>query len=113
MGIYVEIFIRAPMENLWHKTQEPKLHERWDLRFSQIDYLPRRADEPQRFLYSTRIGAGLRIDGEGENTGGHGGASGQRASPLKFWSKNPKLLIEIVFGYWKDLSSADRLCFFI
>jgi hypothetical protein len=98
MGIYVEIFIRAPMEDLWQKTQEPKLHERWDLRFSRIDYLPRQPDEPQRFLYSTRIGAGIRIDGEGESTGEHDGASGQRTSALKFWSKDPKSLIEVGSG---------------
>src|SRR5260370_41172991 len=112
MGIYVEIFIRAPMENLWHKTQEPKLHERWDLRFSQIDYLPRRADEPQRFLYSTRIGAGLRIDGAGESTGEHDGASGQRTSALKFWSKAPKSLIELGSGYWKYVPDAGGIRFF-
>ena len=69
MSIYVEILIRGSMDDLWQKTREPKLHERWDLRFSQIDYLPRLSGEPQKFLYSTRIGAGLRISGEGESTG--------------------------------------------
>jgi hypothetical protein len=58
MSIYVEILIRGNMDDLWQKTQEPKLHGRWDLRFSQIDYLPRAAGEAQKFLYSTRIGAG-------------------------------------------------------
>jgi hypothetical protein len=33
MSIYVEILIRCSMDDLWQKTQEPKLHERWDLRF--------------------------------------------------------------------------------
>jgi len=112
MGVYVEIFIRAPMENLWQKTQEPKLHERWDLRFSRIDYLPRQADEPQRFLYSTRIGFGFRIDGEGESTGEHDGVSGQRTSALKFWSKDPKSLIELGSGYWKYVPLADGIRFF-
>jgi len=41
MGIYVEIFIRGSMDDLWERTQNPCVHQRWDLRFSQIEYLPR------------------------------------------------------------------------
>jgi hypothetical protein len=40
-GIYVEIFIRAPIERVWTLTQQPDLHQRWDLRFSEIQYLPK------------------------------------------------------------------------
>ena len=70
MSIYVEILIRAPMDALWTHTQTPELHERWDLRFSQIDYLPRENEaEPQRFRYATRIGFGLEVAGEGESVG--------------------------------------------
>ena len=101
MSIYVEILIRGNMEDLWQKTQEPKLHGRWDLRFSQIDYLPRVAGEAQKFLYSTRIGAGLQIRGEGESRGERDDSSGQRTSALKFWSKDPKSLIEFGSGYWQ------------
>ena len=39
--IYVEIAIRAPLDELWRRTQSPDLHQRWDLRFTRIDYLPR------------------------------------------------------------------------
>jgi len=101
MSIYVEILIRGNMDDLWQKTQEPKLHGRWDLRFSRIDYLPRAAGEAQKFLYSTRIGAGLQIRGEGESTGERDDSSGQRTSALKFWSKDPKSLIEFGSGYWQ------------
>jgi hypothetical protein len=101
MSIYVEILIRGNMNDLWQKTQEPKLHGRWDLRFSRIDYLPRAAGEAQKFLYSTRIGAGLQIRGEGESTGERDDSSGQRTSALKFWSKDPKSLIEFGSGYWQ------------
>jgi hypothetical protein len=70
MGIYVEILIRAPMETLWAHTQTPELHQRWDLRFSRIDYLPRESEtEPQRFRYATRIGFGVEVVGEGESLG--------------------------------------------
>lgn len=62
--IYVERLIDAPMERLWNATQRPEIHVRWDLRFTEIDYLPRAAEnDPQRFLYATRIGFGLRIAG--------------------------------------------------
>jgi hypothetical protein len=54
MSIYVEILIHGEMETLWRKTQEPKLHQRWDLRFSEIKYLPRQPGEPQKFLHSTQ-----------------------------------------------------------
>lgn len=101
MSIYVEILIRGSLDDLWQKTQEPKLHERWDLRFSQIDYLPRLPGEPQKFLYSTRIAAGLRISGEGESTGERDDLSGRRTSALKFWSKDAKSLIEVGSGYWQ------------
>jgi hypothetical protein len=63
-GIYVEILICADADEIWRRTQIPDLHERWDLRFTAIEYLPRRSeDEPQRFVYSTRIGFGLSIEG--------------------------------------------------
>ena len=56
-GIYVEIEIRSPLDELWEKTQVPALHERWDLRFTNIEYVPRPSPaEPQQFLYATRIG---------------------------------------------------------
>jgi uncharacterized membrane protein YphA (DoxX/SURF4 family) len=100
MSIYVEILIRGSMDDLWKKTQEPELHERWDLRFSQIEYLPRLPGEAQKFLYSTRIGAGLKIDGEGESTGERD-SLGERTSALRFWSEDLKSLIEEGSGYWQ------------
>jgi uncharacterized membrane protein YphA (DoxX/SURF4 family) len=101
MGIYVEIPIRANMEDLWEKTQNPQLHQRWDLRFTQIEYLPRQGEEPQRFLYRTRIGFGLKIDGQGESVGERDEEGGERTSSLKFWSEDPKSLIKAGSGYWK------------
>lgn len=100
MGIYVETVIRGDIDDLWQKTQTPDLHERWDLRFSQIRYLPRaNATEPQRFLYSTRIGFGFAIRGEGETVGDHLEGD-RRASALRFWSDDRKSLIVEGSGYW-------------
>jgi DoxX-like family len=112
MGIYVEIPIHATMDELWEKTQNPQLHQRWDLRFTQIEYLPRQEDEPQRFLYRTRIGFGLKIDGQGESTGEHDGDNGARVSSLKFWSEDPKSLIKVGSGYWKYVPKENAIRFF-
>src|SRR5436190_434347 len=87
MSIYVEILIRAPMDALWAHTQTPALHERWDLRFSRIDYLPKALDtEPQRFRYATRIAFGFGVSGEGETEGQRDLPDGSRSSALSFGS---------------------------
>jgi len=110
--IYVESFIRAPMEELWEKTQNPKFHTAWDLRFSEISYLPRADEsEPQSFLYRTRIGFGLDIAGQGESRGEHQASSGTRTSALRFWSNDPKSLIVEGSGYWKYTPEADGIRF--
>lgn len=107
-NIYVQIEIRGDMERIWELTQTPDLHERWDLRFTRIQYLPKNvSDEPQRFLYETRIGFGFRIRGEGESVGSRDGAAGERSSSLKFWSDDPKSLIRQGSGYWKYIPNAD------
>lgn len=100
--IYVETFIRTTMHELWERTQSPALHQRWDLRFTDIEYLPRPDEsQPQRFLYETRIGFGLRIAGEGESSGTRADARGVRTSALRFWSDDWKSLIRTGSGYWQ------------
>lgn len=112
MSIYVEIRIRGGMDELWRRTQDPGLHERWDLRFSEIVYLPR-PDEtvPQRFSYATRIGFGLGIRGEGESEGSRANAGGERVSALKFWSEDAKSLILEGSGYWRYVPTLDGIRF--
>jgi hypothetical protein len=96
------ILIAAPIDEVWLRTQDPALHEQWDLRFTSIEYLPRPdPSQPQRFLYATRVGAGLRISGEGESVGTHDGPRGERTSALEFWSGDPRSLIRKGSGYWK------------
>jgi hypothetical protein len=78
-GLYVELPMRTEMERLWRLTQDPALHQRWDLRFSTIRYLAKPDEEaPQQFLYETRIGFGLAVAGEGESTGTRSGTTGER-----------------------------------
>src|SRR5579872_4756262 len=101
-GIYVEIQINGSVDEIWRRTQVPDLHERWDLRFTTIRYLPRPSEaEPQKFLYSTRVGFGLRIEGQGESTGTREDATGVRTSALLFSSSDRKSLIDEGSGYWQ------------
>jgi len=112
MSIYVEIRIRSPMNELWRLTRTPDLHVRWDLRFTDIDYLPRPDEtQPQRFRYATRIGFGLAIQGNGESVGQRDGANGERTSALKFWSDDPRSLIREGAGYWRYVPAKDDLRF--
>lgn len=111
-GIYVEILIQGELEHIWRLTQDPALHQRWDLRFSQIEYLPRsNPAEPQRFLYKTRIGFGLSIAGTGESVGERTSASGDSTSSLKFASADPKSLIREGSGYWRYIPTPAGLRF--
>src|SRR5437764_9763884 len=99
------------MDELWRFTQDPSLHQQWDLRFTGITYLPRPDPaEPQRFLYQTRIGFGLAICGEGETVGARESESSS-TSALKFWSEDPKSLIRQGAGYWKYVRTGDAIRF--
>lgn len=99
--LYVETWVDADVEDLWGATQDPGQHERWDLRFTDIDYLPRPDEsEPQKFEYQTKIGFGIGVAGGGESTGERADG-GERTSALRFWSDDPKSLITEGNGYWK------------
>lgn len=112
MGIYVETLVRAPIQELWAHTQTPALHERWDLRFSTIEYLPKPSDgAPQRFRYATRIGFGLEVSGEGEATGHRDLPDGSSTSALKFVSDAPLSIIREGTGYWKYIPTRDGVQF--
>ncbi len=111
-GIYVEIPIKASLGALWEHTQNPDLHQQWDLRFTRIEYLPKACEEdPQRFLYETQIGFGLKIAGEGESVATRHAENGQSTSSLKFWSDESISLIEAGSGYWKYIPAGDAIRF--
>lgn len=110
--IYVELEIAADMECLWEHTQEPDLHRQWDLRFSDIEYLPKELPEdPQRFLYRTRIGFGLDIAGTGETRSRISSATGERMSALVFGSDQPLSLIRRGGGYWRYRPNGNGVTF--
>ena len=87
------------------------MHQRWDLRFTDIDYLPRASErDPQRFLYATRIGLGVRIEGKGESVGSRE-RDGERTSALRFWSDSAWSLIRVGSGYWRYIPVAEGVRF--
>jgi len=110
--IYVEIDIRAEMDQLWAHTQQPQLHEQWDLRFSEIHYLPKNEDQlEQAFLYRTRIGFGLDIKGTGITKAQINHDSGDRLSTLAFKSDQSLSLIHTGHGYWKYCQNNQSIKF--
>lgn len=109
--IYVEIFIRAPLDELWERTQDPTLHQRWDLRFTEIDYLPRGEGHSQRFLYGRRFAPGLTIRGVGETVGERHKNDGTSTSALKFWSDDHRSLIAEGSGYWRYIPTTGGIRF--
>ena len=111
-GIYVETLVRGSIDELWSKTQEPDLHERWDLRFTSIEFLAGESTEAvRRFRYATRIGFGMNVAGRGETSTETSGSSGERTSALRFWSQDPKSLIEEGSGYWRYIPTSDGIRF--
>lgn len=101
-GIYVEVDIRGPLDRVWDFTQDPALHQRWDLRFSSITYLPRLSPEmAQCFLYATRIGFGLAVQGTGESVATREPSEQVQFSSLRFRSDSKLSLISEGSGYWK------------
>ena len=98
--VYVEARMRCDLGALWRHTQQPDRHERWDLRFTSIEYLG--DGVPQRFAY--RLGP---IAGWGETAGERDRPGGGRASSLRFGSESPLSLISEGAGYWLYLPQAD------
>lgn len=113
--IYVEIDMETDIEKLWEHTQTPELHQQWDLRFSEITYLPRSGTDAyiQKFRYRTRIGFGLDISGTGETKAVVEGLSDQRISTLTFGSEQSISLIRKGGGYWKYKPRGDNGVTFI
>jgi len=109
--IYVETFIQAPIDSVWEYTQNPQLHQQWDLRFSEINYLPKvNEQDRQKFLYRTNIGFGLSIAGEGESYGTKE-VNGVRTSSLVFGTEQRISLIEQGSGFWRYIPKDDGVTF--
>ncbi|MFD7783135.1 hypothetical protein ACFV4Q_08615 [Streptomyces nojiriensis] len=111
MGLYVETRIRAGMDELWERSQDPAQHQRWDLRFTSIGYLPRAEGEPQRFRYATRVLPFLSVDGTGVSAGERHRPDGTRVSALRFASEHPLSLLAEGSGYWRYVPGPEGIRF--
>ncbi|GHC46586.1 hypothetical protein [Streptomyces flavofungini] len=113
-SLYVEALIRADLDELWERTQEPGLHQRWDLRFTEIDYLPGTPGAPgapRRFRYATRVLPFLTIAGTGVSAGEKRRPDGTRTSALRFASPHPLSLLAEGSGYWRYVPTGDGVRF--
>ncbi|ANP49498.1 hypothetical protein J2Z21_006055 [Streptomyces griseochromogenes] len=111
MGLYIETHIRADLDDLWTRTQDPAQHQRWDLRFTEIRYLPRTEGEPQRFRYATRLLPFLTVSGTGVAAGEKERPDGTRTSALRFASPHPLSPLAKGYGYWRYVPDAHGVRF--
>lgn len=109
--VYVETDINAPLEKIWEYTQNPKLHEQWDLRFSTISLNGPRDEQPQSFLYEKHLGFGISVTGTGAYRTKMMDDRDKRASSLKFKSSHPLSFIKEGSGYWKYMKTKDHILF--
>jgi DoxX-like family len=110
-SLFIATQIHTDIDRVWDHTQTPSLHERWDLRFSTISYLPKsNPNDPQQFEYATQIFPGIRVVGWGESVATKviGDSS---TSSLKFGSGSPISLIREGSGYWKYTVEGDEVAF--
>ncbi|MGG2054596.1 DoxX-like family protein [Lysinibacillus pakistanensis] len=110
--IYVEVDILAPIEEAWTYTQNPKLHEQWDLRFTSITYIEKKSvEEPQRFTYETKVMPGVVVRGWGESKGEHQKKDGTKTSSLHFGTPQKISPIAEGRGYWQYIPHERGLTF--
>jgi hypothetical protein len=111
--LYIETKIKCDLATLWTHTQEPSTHQQWDLRFSEIKYLPKvNPTDPQKFLYSTWIGFGIKVKGIGESVATRTKDNGESTSVLKFSSDSNLSIIKQGSGYWKYTPQPGGIKFF-
>ena len=108
MKLTAQTKIQADLDTVWRYTQTPELHRRWDLRFTDIEFLNENGSNgSKRFRYATRIGFGRTIEGWGETIG----ASDRQTSVLRFGSDDPKSLISEGAGSWTYKPTASGIDF--
>ncbi|AQQ54787.1 DoxX-like family protein [Planococcus lenghuensis] len=110
--IYVEIDVQAEIEKVWSYTQQPQLHEQWDLRFSSIIYNDKLPGESvQTFTYATKVMPGVRVSGWGKSKGTHEKESGEKTSALHFGTDQLISPIAEGKGYWKYIPHEKGVTF--
>lgn len=111
--LYIETKVNCNLDTFWTNTQEPSVHQQWDLRFSEIKYIPKdKPTDPQKFLYSTKIGFGIKVNGIGESVATKTKDNGESTSVLKFASDSNLSVIKQGSGYWKYVPEPGGIKFF-
>ncbi|MET9953020.1 hypothetical protein ABZ135_15895 [Streptomyces sp. NPDC006339] len=114
MGLYVETRVRVDLDTLWERTQDPAEHQRWDLRFTEIAYLPAEPGVeggPRRFRYAVRVPPFPAVAGTGVSAGERHRAGGDRVSALRFASPHPLSPLAEGSGYWRYVPAEDGIRF--
>lgn len=126
--LYIETTVRCEMAELWRLTQDPACHERWDLRFTRIQFAAPHDRDPKsgadgspfdawrdpdhgapvgrrragrRFRYATTVLPGLTIGGVGVTVGERVRPDGTCTSALRFGTNHPLSMIKSGSGYWR------------
>lgn len=111
--LYIETKIKCNHDILWKYTQDPSIHQVWDLRFNEIKYLLKdKPVEVQKFRYTTKIGFGIKVTGVGESVATKTKDNGESTSVLKFSSDNYLSIIKQGSGFWKYVPQSDGIKFF-
>lgn len=108
--IYVEIEIHCLVERVWHLTQEPSEHSRWDLRFSSITPTEDLTGGGYRFRYERRLPLHT-IVGTGTSLGERSRPDGTRTSALRFTTSDRLSPLGDGRGYWRYLPSDTGVTF--
>lgn len=110
-ALYVEILIRAPLDEVWRLTQDPASHIRWDARFSAIVPQRTRADGAQDFRYELDLGVHT-IRGTGVSLASKESRTGERTSALLFDTEDALSPLGAGRGYWRYVPTEDGVRFF-
>jgi hypothetical protein len=88
------------MDRVWELTQDPRLHPRWDARFTAIVPTAVREDGGQEFRYELDLGLHT-IRGTGVSLGERRRGDGRRTSALVFDTDDPLSPLGRGRGYWR------------
>ncbi|HET6301908.1 SRPBCC family protein [Microbacterium sp.] len=99
-GIYVETVIRADVDEVWRRTQDPAAHVRWDIRFSSIEPTGETDAGATRFRYTRRTPFHI-VEGTGVSLGEIERPDGTRTSALRFATDDVLSPIRSGRGYWR------------
>ena len=99
-GIYVETLIACDIDRLWHATQDPAAHVRWDVRFSRIVPAVDADGEAVHFTYERRVPFHT-VRGTGVSIGERQRPDGTRTSALRFFTRDRLSPIRSGRGYWR------------